>query len=144
MFQTFQLLPRETALENVCLPLVYAGVDRAKRKELAAEALKNVGLGDRLDFLPSQLSGGQKQRVAIARAMINGPKILLADEPTGALDQTSGRQIMDLFRQLNREGTTVIMITHDRDVAGHADRILNIVDGRLRGGLLSEKAGEAK
>lgn len=144
VFQTFQLLPRETALENVCLPLVYAGVDRAKRKELAAEALKNVGLGDRLDFLPSQLSGGQKQRVAIARAMINGPKILLADEPTGALDQTSGRQIMDLFRQLNREGTTVIMITHDRDVAGHADRILNIVDGRLRGGLLSEKAGEAK
>ena len=131
VFQTFQLLGQETALENVALPLVYAGVSRQERIERAKESLKNVGLEDRITFFPSQLSGGQKQRVAIARAMINHPRILLADEPTGALDQASGEQVMDLFRQLNESGVTVIMITHDANVASHARRILKIIDGRL-------------
>ena len=103
VFQTFQLLPRQTALENVALPLIYAGVSKKERNRLAAEALEKVGLGDRMNFVPNQLSGGQKQRVAIARAMVNKPKILLADEPTGALDSKSGKQVMELFAQLNEE-----------------------------------------
>jgi putative ABC transport system ATP-binding protein len=134
VFQTFQLLAGETALENVALPLIYAGVKKAERLAKAEEALKKVGLGERIHFYPNQLSGGQKQRVAIARAMINNPRILLADEPTGALDQASGRQVMELFSQLNEEGTTVIMITHDADVAANARRIMTIVDGRLSEG----------
>ena len=131
VFQTFQLLPQETALENVALPLIYAGVSRQERQERAMEALKGVGLEDRATFLPSQLSGGQKQRVAIARAMINDPKILLADEPTGALDQASGAQVMELFKELNEQGATVIMITHDANVASNARDMVKIVDGVL-------------
>ena len=131
VFQTFQLLPGETALDNVSLALVYAGIPRHERDERAHEALNNIGLGDRTTHLPSQLSGGQKQRVAIARAMINNPRILLADEPTGALDQASGEQVMEFFGRLNSEGATIIMITHDANVASHAKRILYIIDGVL-------------
>lgn len=138
VFQTFQLLPQETALENVALPLVYAGIDKQERRERALESLRNVGLEDRADFVPTQLSGGQKQRVAIARAMINDPKVLLADEPTGALDQASGMQVMELFEELNAQGTTVVMITHDANVASHARRVVHIVDGRLGEGAYVE------
>ena len=135
VFQTFQLLPQETALDNVALPLVYAGVSKAERQKRAMESLENVGLGDRATFLPNQLSGGQKQRVAIARAMINNPKVLLADEPTGALDQASGQQVMELFKQLNaQQGATVVMITHDANVASNARRIVKIIDGELTEG----------
>lgn len=131
VFQTFQLLPKQTALENVCLPLVYAKVGKKERRERAARALERVGLAERMDFLPTQLSGGQKQRVAIARAMVNNPKILLADEPTGALDSKSSVQVLELFQKLNEEGVTVIMITHDAKVAKHAKRTVYIFDGRL-------------
>ena len=136
VFQTFQLLAGETALENVALPLVYAGVKKSESKARAREALAKVGLEDRISFFPSQLSGGQKQRCAIARAMINNPRILLADEPTGALDQASGRQVMDLFKQLNEEGVTIVMITHDANVAANAQRVLNIIDGVITEGML--------
>jgi putative ABC transport system ATP-binding protein len=132
VFQTFNLLPGETALENVALPLIYAGVPKAEREERARNGLEAVGLADRISFRPSQLSGGQKQRVAIARAMINHPRILLADEPTGALDQASGKQVMKLFRQLNKEqGVTIVMITHDASVAANADQTLHIIDGEI-------------
>ncbi|MDY4515631.1 MAG: ABC transporter ATP-binding protein [Lachnospiraceae bacterium] len=131
VFQTFQLLPRQTALENVALPLVYAGVSKKERNQRAAEALDRVGLSDRVSFVPNQLSGGQKQRVAIARAMVNRPKILLADEPTGALDSKSGKQVMELFEKLNAEGVTIIMITHDREIARHARRVVDIFDGEI-------------
>lgn len=131
VFQNFQLLPRMTALDNVALPLIYAGVHKKTRRQMAQEALARVGLSDRVSFKPTQLSGGQKQRVAIARAMVNHPAILLADEPTGALDSKSGLQIMELFQMLNEEGVTVIMITHDRSIAGHAKRIVDIFDGEL-------------
>ncbi len=131
VFQTFQLLPRQTALDNVALPLIYAGVSKKERRRRAAAALEKVGLSDRVDFMPTQLSGGQKQRVAIARAMVNNPKILLADEPTGALDSKSSIQVMELFSQLNSEGVTVVMITHDAGVAQHAKRIVYIFDGEL-------------
>lgn len=131
VFQNFQLLPRESALQNVMLPLSYSGVKRADRKDIATKALERVGLGDRVDFLPTQLSGGQKQRVAIARAMVNNPEILLADEPTGALDSKSGAQVMELFTKLNEEGVTIVMITHDSNIASNAKRILHIVDGEI-------------
>ena len=131
VFQNFQLMPRESALDNVSLPLVYAGVKKARRRELALAALCRVGLEDRASFKPNQLSGGQKQRVAIARAMVNNPKILLADEPTGALDSKSGHAIMDLFSKLNEEGVTVVMITHDIHVAEKAKRLLHIIDGEI-------------
>jgi putative ABC transport system ATP-binding protein len=131
VFQNFNLLPRETALENVALPLLYAGVHRKERNARAREALERVGLGDRLHFKPTQLSGGQKQRVAIARAMVLKPRLLLADEPTGALDTASGEQVMELFRQLNDEGVTIVMITHEQEIANHARRQLLIRDGRL-------------
>ena len=131
VFQSFHLLPRQSAAENVALPLLYAGVPRKQRRERAIRALERVGLGDRVDFKPNQLSGGQCQRVAIARAIVNNPKILLADEPTGALDSQSGSQIMELFQMLNDEGVTIVMITHDSDVASHAKRILHIRDGRF-------------
>ena len=138
VFQNFQLLPKETAAENVALPLVYAGVAKNKRYEMAREALGKVGLEERVTFFPSQLSGGQKQRVAIARAIINDPRILLADEPTGALDQASGKQVMELFSALNEEGMTIIMITHDVKVARNARKIFYIVDGVLS----EERPGE--
>jgi len=131
IFQNFQLMPRQTALENVCLPLIYAGISKSKREQMGMAALTRVGLADRADFKPTQLSGGQKQRVAIARAMVNNPKILLADEPTGALDQKSGTQIMDLFSKLNDEGVTVLMITHDLNVGKQAKRMCHIIDGVL-------------
>lgn len=122
VFQNFNLLSSETAQENVALPLIYAGIDKEKRNQRAIDVLNKVGLQDRISFKPSQLSGGQKQRVAIARAIINNPKILLADEPTGALDQASGKQVMELFKSLNDEGVTIIMITHDANVASHAKK----------------------
>ena len=131
VFQNFQLLPRMTALDNVALPLVYAGVRKKARRERAREALIRVGLEERVSFTPTQLSGGQKQRVAIARAMVNKPKILLADESTGALDSKSSAQVMDLFAQLNAEGVTVVMITHDPGIAGHAKRVVDIFDGEI-------------
>lgn len=134
VFQSFQLLPRQSALENVALPLTYAGVPKKERRQRAAEALGRVGLGDRMDFKPTQLSGGQKQRVAIARAIVNHPKILLADEPTGALDSKSGEQVMELFQSLNDEGVSILMITHDAGIAGYAGRKVEIRDGILRQG----------
>ena len=131
VFQSFHLFPRQSAAENVALPLLYAGVPKKERRARAVRALERVGLGDRVDFKPNQLSGGQCQRVAIARAIVNNPKILLADEPTGALDSQSGAQIMELFQTLNDEGVTVMMITHDLDVANHAKRVLHIRDGQF-------------
>ena len=134
VFKNFNLLPRETALENVALPLLYGGVGRKERTERARQALEDVGLGERLTFFPTQLSGGQKQRVAIARAMVGKPKLLLADEPTGALDTASGKQIMELFRELNKQGVTIVMITHEPEIAAYADRTLYIRDGQLSEG----------
>ncbi len=131
VFQSFNLLPSESAQENVALPLIYAGVKKDERNQRAFEALEKVGLKERVQFKPKQLSGGQKQRVAIARALINHPKMLLADEPTGALDQASGKQVMELFQSLNDEGVTIIMITHDASVANHAHKVLHIVDGEI-------------
>ncbi len=134
VFQSFQLLPRLSALENVELPLIYAGVPEGERKRRAKAMLERVGLQDKLRNLPTQLSGGQQQRVAIARSVVTEPTILLADEPTGALDQKTGAQIMQLFEELNNEGRTIVMITHDKSIANHAKRIVNIIDGRLSEG----------
>ena len=131
VFQSFHLLPKLDALENVALPLLYAGVPLKERKVRAEEALKAVGLEERIHFLPNQLSGGQCQRVAIARAMVTKPALLLADEPTGALDTKAGNQIMEIFRQLSREGMTIIMITHEQSIADCADKIYYILDGEL-------------
>jgi len=132
VFQQFQLLPRLNALQNVELPLVYAGITEKERKKKAKEMLFRVGLEDKILNRPNQLSGGQQQRVAIARAMVTEPTILLADEPTGALDQKTGQQIMDLFHEINKEGKTIIMITHDKEIARHARRVVHILDGQLR------------
>ena len=129
VFQTFNLLPKMTAVDNVALPLLYAGVSKKQRRERAIEALKTVGLGERLDFLPNQLSGGQCQRVAIARAIVGHPTLLLADEPTGALDTVAGEQVMDIFAQLHEAGSTIIMITHEQAIADHANRIYRLRDG---------------
>ena len=129
VFQNFQLLAKQTALDNVALPLVYAGVKKRERIRRAKEALGRVGLADRVLFTPSQLSGGQKQRVAIARAMINNPRVLLAEEPTGALDSKSSIQLMELFQELNDSGVTIVMITHSPEIASYAGRICDIFDG---------------
>ena len=129
VFQTFNLLPRQNCLENVELPLVYAGVGRAERRARAAEALASVGLGDRLTHRPNELSGGQRQRVAVARALVNRPAILLADEPTGNLDSTTSEEIMRLFERLAREGNTLIVVTHEDDIAAHARRVVRLRDG---------------
>ena len=131
VFQTFNLLGRESALENVELPLVYAGIPPKERKERALEMLERVGLGDRSDHVPNQLSGGQRQRVAIARALAGKPKLLLADEPTGALDTRTGVEIMKLFHELNTEGVTLVMVTHDNDLARQAKRVVQIRDGKV-------------
>jgi len=131
VFQHFHLLPKMTALDNVALPLLYRGVSLKDRRARATAALKLMGLEDRMDFYPNQLSGGQQQRVAIARAIVGNPKLLLADEPTGALDTASGIQIMDIFRRLSQRGITIIMITHELGIAQCADKIYNILDGRL-------------
>ncbi len=131
VFQNFNLLPRLSAMDNVALPLQYAKIPKKKRKEMCTKVLSMVGLEDRMDFKPTQLSGGQKQRVAIARAMVNNPRILLADEPTGALDSKSGKQVMDLFDKLHEEGVTIIMITHADEIANRAKRVVKIIDGEL-------------
>ena len=132
VFQSFHLLPKMSALDNVALPLLYAGVPLKERRARAEKALQSVGLADRIHFLPNQLSGGQCQRVAIARAMVGDPALLLADEPTGALDTKSGQQIMDIFRQLSENGMTIIMITHELAIAQCADKIYHILDGELQ------------
>jgi len=142
VFQNFHLLPKMDALDNVALPLLYAGVPLKERRERAAEALKAVGLEDRMNFLPNQLSGGQCQRVAIARAMVGNPDLLLADEPTGALDTKSGNQIMEIFRELSERGMTIIMITHELAVAQRADKIYHILDGELQTGETAREEGE--
>jgi putative ABC transport system ATP-binding protein len=131
VFQTFNLLPRATALHNVELPLVYAGIDSRKRIERAKEALLKVELGDRVSHRPNELSGGQRQRVAIARALVNNPSILLADEPTGNLDSKTGVEIMGLFERLYESGNTIVLVTHEADVAAHAHRIVHIRDGQV-------------
>ena len=138
VFQSFYLLPKLSARENVALPLLYAGVKKRERLRRAEAALQMVGLGERIDFMPNQLSGGQQQRVAIARAMINHPKLLLADEPTGALDTAAGRQVMDLFDELNANGATIVLITHEPKVGARAKRLRRILDGML----LPEEGGE--
>ena len=127
-----ELAPKQSALANVEMPLNYARVPKKERRERALKALDRVGLADRVDFKPNQLSGGQMQRVAIARAIVNNPKLLLADEPTGALDSKSGAQVMELFQRLNDEGVSVLMITHDADIAAHAKRVVTIKDGILQ------------
>lgn len=129
VFQTFNLLPRSNCLANVELPLIYAGIKSSERKEMASEALRRVGLGDRMDHRPNELSGGQRQRVAIARALVNTPSILLADEPTGNLDSKTGVEIMNLFEELYRQGNTIILVTHDAEIASHARRIVQLKDG---------------
>lgn len=131
VFQQFFLFPRQNALKNVASPLIYANSSRREREEKAKEMLKKVGLADRATHLPNELSGGQKQRVCIARALVNDPEIILADEPTGALDTKTGKQIMELFKQLNEEGKTVIVITHEEEVAAYADRIIFLRDGKI-------------
>jgi putative ABC transport system ATP-binding protein len=131
VFQTFNLLARTTALHNVELPLIYGKIPRNERKRLAEEALVNVGLGDRMNHQPNELSGGQRQRVAIARALVNRPSLLLADEPTGNLDSKTGREILDLFHDLSSRGNSIIMVTHEDDVAREAKRVVHIRDGRV-------------
>ena len=131
VFQGFNLLPKLTALENVELPLIYQGVPAKKRRERAKEALESVGLGERIDHKPTELSGGQQQRVAIARALVTNPPIILGDEPTGNLDSKSGNEVMDIFKELHRKGNTIILITHDNDVAAQAERIIRIQDGKV-------------
>ena len=138
VFQQFNLLGRTTAVDNVALPLLYAGVDRTERTKRAGEALARVGLDDRVQHLPSQLSGGQQQRVAIARALVNSPDMLLADEPTGALDTATGREIMNLFQTLNEAGLTVIVVTHEAEVADYARRILRFRDGVIMSDTMDE------
>ena len=131
VFQSFHLLPHRSVLDNVMLPMLYSGIPRAKREQRAREALDRVRLGHRVDFLPGTLSGGERQRVAVARAVVSGPRLLLADEPTGNLDTTTSDEVMHLFEELHAEGLTLIVITHDREVAERASRTIRIADGRL-------------
>lgn len=138
IFQSFHLLQKQTALENVELPMIYAGLSKHERELRAKEMLEKVGLGDKMYHYPNQMSGGQQQRVAIARAISTNPTILLADEPTGALDQKTGKQVMDLFHTLNDEGRTIIMITHDIHIAEHARRIVRILDGNISEGVIED------
>ncbi|HPC99694.1 MAG TPA: ABC transporter ATP-binding protein [Bacteroidales bacterium] len=139
VFQTFNLLPRYTALENVTLPLIYAGVPKAEREQRAIEVLKQVGLADRMDHKPNELSGGQRQRVAIARALVNKPSIILADEPTGNLDSKTSVDIMGLLDEIHGKGNTVIVVTHEEDIAKHAARIVRLLDGMISSDVPNEK-----
>lgn len=131
VFQTFNLLPRYTALENVALPMIYAGVSKVDRFARAEKVLKKVGLGDRMDHRPNELSGGQRQRVAIARALVMNPSIILADEPTGNLDSVTSDGIMELFSEINHDGNTVIVVTHEEEIAAHAEKTIRLKDGKL-------------
>src|ERR1044072_6779605 len=131
VFQTFNLLPRATTLDNVAIPLVYAGYSKTEREARAKEVLESVGLGNRMNHKPNELSGGQRQRVAIARALVNNPAIILADEPTGNLDSKTSVEIMNFFNELHQQGNTIILVTHEHDIAEHAHRILSILDGRI-------------
>jgi len=138
VFQSFNLLPRMSALQNVELPLMYAGVEKNKRKEIAIQSLEKVGLSDRIHHKPAELSGGQRQRVSIARALVNNPGIILADEPTGALDSKNGEEIMQIFGKLHREGHTIIVITHEQDIAAHCRRIIYLKDGIIHSDTLTK------
>ncbi len=131
VFQTFNLLPRSTTLENVMLPLVYAGIEKSKREEMATKVLEQVGLGNRMTHKPNELSGGQRQRVAIARALVNNPAIILADEPTGNLDSKTSIEIMGLLEDIHKNGNTIILVTHEEDIAAHAHRIVRLKDGKV-------------
>ncbi len=135
VFQTFNLLPRYTALENVALPMVYAGIPKAERQQRAQEVLAQVGLGDRMDHRPNELSGGQRQRVAVGRALVMKPSIILADEPTGNLDSTTSQEVMELFGEIHRAGNTVILVTHEEDIAAYANRTVRLRDGRVESDL---------
>jgi putative ABC transport system ATP-binding protein len=141
VFQTFNLLPRATSLHNVELPLIYAGVGAKERKRRAVEKLELVGLGDRMDHKPPELSGGQRQRVAVARALVNEPALLLADEPTGNLDSVTGAEIMQVFVKLNNQGQTIVLVTHERDIAGHAKRQVHLLDGLVEKDFMTEQVG---
>lgn len=138
VFQVFNLLPRNSALENVMLPLVYAGKRKAERKKMAEETLVDVGLHDRMEHKPNELSGGQRQRVAIARALVNKPALLLADEPTGNLDSKISEEIMKLFADIHRKGNTLVMVTHEEDIAMHAHRIIRLKDGEVESDIINE------
>ena len=138
IFQTFNLLPRYTALENVALPLVYAGISKNERMAMAEKSLRDVGLGDRMTHRPNELSGGQRQRVAVARALVTKPAIILADEPTGNLDSKTSEEIMVLFGEIHRNGNTVIVVTHEEDIAKHAHRIVKLKDGMVEGDFKNE------
>lgn len=139
VFQTFNLLPRLSALENVALPLVYAGISKSKRTERAEEVLRSVGLGDRMDHKPNELSGGQRQRVAIARALVNRPSIILADEPTGNLDSKTSVEIMNILGELHKQGNTIILVTHEPDIAEYAHRVVRMRDGLIESDVMNEK-----
>lgn len=143
VFQTFNLLPRSTSIDNVALPLVYAGLSKSARHEKALAALQNVGLGDRYKHKPNELSGGQRQRVAIARALVNDPSIILADEPTGNLDTKTSYDIMDLFDQLHKKGNTIIMVTHEEDIAQYAHRIIRLRDGLIESDIINDNVRKA-
>ena len=138
VFQTFNLLPRYSALENVMLPLVYAGVPKNESTERAKNALESVGLADRMEHKPNELSGGQRQRVSVARAMVNNPAIILADEPTGNLDSKTSIDIMALFRDIHNKGNTIILVTHEENIARHAHRIIRLLDGQIESDVINE------
>jgi putative ABC transport system ATP-binding protein len=144
VFQTFNLLPRASCLDNVALPLIYAGYNKSDRTEMAFQALKNVGLGDRVGHKPNELSGGQRQRVAIARALVNNPSIILADEPTGNLDSKTSYGIMELFHELHQKGNTIIMVTHEDDIAHYAHRVVRLRDGLVESDTLNPNPSRAK